>query len=288
MKKLLFIINPIAGKSSGANIVERIKKYLDVNSYAPVFIFSEYPEHISEISRDALSENYHAIIAVGGDGTVNEVGRVLVHSNIPMGIIPAGSGNGLARHLKIPLSLKGAMKRINKMDLFEMDAMRINEQYSFCVAGIGFDAEVSRAFQRMKARGLYSYIIACLKCFKQSRNQNFMVKCNDEEYRLNGFMLCFANTSQFGNNAYIAPEADVSDGVLNLILMKKPSFLQIPRLAYRILNGKVFKDASWRQILGSSFEVTQTNEFAHLDGEPVRLGASLKVNIEKKALKVIC
>lgn len=288
MKKLLFIINPIAGKKSGTHIIEKIKRHLDTKRYRSFFLFSEYPNHISEITRDALKENYDAIIAVGGDGTVNEVGSVLVHSNLPMGIVPAGSGNGLARHLQIPLSVKGAVSLINKMDWKRIDAIRMNGFYFFCVAGIGFDAEVSRMFQKMKARGLFSYIIACLRCFHRSKNQSLHVRTNEKELQLNGFMLCLANASQFGNNAFIAPDAEVTDGILNLVVVKKPGLLRIPILAYRILSGRVSKDPSWTQYLGTSFEITQSNDFAHLDGEIVTIGEKLKVMIEEKALQVIC
>ncbi|WP_282015267.1 diacylglycerol/lipid kinase family protein [Marinifilum flexuosum] len=288
MEKILFIINPIAGKKAGKNIHQDIIRYLDTDKFKPHFKYSEYSGHISEITEHGLKKNYRAIIAVGGDGTVNETGRILVHSNIPMGIIPIGSGNGLARHLKIPLSVKNAIKLINKMHTLQMDAIRINNLYSFCVAGIGFDSEVSRRFQKMKARGLFSYIIACLRCFNQSKNQDFIVRTKEKEYRLNGFMMCFANASQFGNNAYIAPGADVSDGIIDLILLKKPSYLQIPLLAFKTLTGTVENHSLYSRIKGKAFEINQENDFAHLDGEPIKVGTKFTVSIEEKTLHVIC
>jgi len=288
MEKILFIINPIAGKKTGKNINQDIIRYLDTDNFKPHFKYSEYAGHISEIAKQASVGEYKAIIAVGGDGTVNEIGRFLVHSNIPMGIIPIGSGNGLARHLRIPLSVKGAVRLINKMDILQMDAIRINGMYSFCVAGIGFDAEVSRMFQKMKARGLFSYIIACLRCFNQSKNQNFIVRTKQKEYRLNGFMMCFANASQFGNNAYIAPGANVSDGIIDLVLLKKPSYLQIPLLAFKTLTGTVENHSLYSRIKGKAFEINQENDFAHLDGEPIKVGTKFTVSIEEKALHVIC
>ncbi|WP_321279052.1 diacylglycerol kinase family protein [Marinifilum fragile] len=288
MEKILFIINPIAGKKSGINIHQKIIRYLDTDIFKPYFKYSEYPGHISEMAKQALKEKYKAIIAVGGDGTVNETARVLVHSNIPMGIIPSGSGNGLARHLKIPLSVKGAVELINKMQTLQMDAIRMNNMYSFCVVGIGFDAQVSRMFQKMEARGLFSYIIACLRCFNRSKNQNFIVQTKQKEHLLNGFMLCFANASQFGNNAYIAPGADVSDGIIDLVLVKKPSFIQIPLFAYKILTGTVESHSLYYRIKGKAFDITQENDFAHLDGEPATVGTKFTVTVEEKALRVIC
>ncbi|MDQ2178405.1 diacylglycerol kinase family protein [Marinifilum sp. D714] len=287
MEKILFIINPIAGKKAGKNINQDIIRYLDTDKFKPHFKYSEYAGHISEIAKQALEEKYKAIIVVGGDGTVNEAARVLVQSNVPMGIIPSGSGNGLARHLKIPLTIKGAVKLINKMQILQMDAIKINNMYSFCVAGVGFDAEVSRMFQKMEARGLFSYIIACLRCFNQSKNQNFIVQTKEKEYRLNGFMLCFANASQFGNNAYIAPGADVSDGIVDLVLVKKPSYLQIPLFAYKILTGTVENHSLYNRRTGKAFEITQENDFAHLDGEPTIVGTKFTVTVEEKVLRVI-
>ena len=288
MEKILFIINPIAGKKAGKNIHHDIIRYLDTDNFKPHFKYSEYAGHISEITKQALKENYKTIIAVGGDGTVNETGRVLVHSNISMGIIPIGSGNGLARHLKIPLSVKGAVELIKKMQILQIDALRINSLYSFCVAGIGFDAQVSRMFQKMKARGLFSYIIACLRCFNQSKNQNFIVRNKQKEHLLNGFMLCFANASQFGNNAYIAPSADVSDGIVDLVLVKKPSFIQIPLFTFKVLTGTVENHSLWSSIKGNAFEITQESDLAHLDGESISVGTKFKVTVEEKALNVIC
>ncbi|RKD96732.1 diacylglycerol/lipid kinase family protein [Marinifilum flexuosum] len=287
MEKILFIINPIAGKKTGKNINQDIIRYLDTDNFKPHFKYSEYAGHISEIAKQALIEEYKVIIAVGGDGTVNETGRILVHSNIPMGIIPIGSGNGLARHLRIPLSVKGAVRLINKMDILQMDAIRINGMYSFCVAGIGFDAEVSRMFQKMKARGLFSYIIACLRCFNQSKNQDFIVRIKQKEHHLNGFMMCCANASQFGNNAYIAPGANVSDGIIDLVLVKKPSYLQIPIFAFKTFTGTLKNHSLYSRINGSEFEITQENDFAHLDGEPTKVGTKFTVAIEEKALPVI-
>lgn len=288
MQKILFIINPIAGKKAGKNIHQDIIRYLDTDSFIAHFKYSEYAGHISEITKQASVGEYKAIVAVGGDGTVNEIGRVLVHSNMPMGIIPIGSGNGLARHLKIPLSIKGAVELINKMDIRQMDAIRIKGMYSFCVAGIGYDAEISRKFQQMKARGLFSYIIACLRCFNQSKNQNFIVRTKQKEHHLNGFMMCFANASQFGNNAYIAPGADVSDGIIDLVLVKKPSYLQIPLFAFKTLTGTVENHSLYSRIKGKAFEITQENDFAHLDGEPIKVGTKFTVSIEEKVLRVIC
>jgi YegS/Rv2252/BmrU family lipid kinase len=287
MKKILFIINPIAGKRAGKNISKEIIKYLDTSTYHPYFRYSEYPGHISEITMQALDENYSAIIAVGGDGTVNEAARILVHTNVPMGIVPAGSGNGLARHLQVPLSVKKAVALINRLRVLKVDAVKINSLYSFCVAGIGFDAEVSRMFQNMKTRGLISYIIASLKCFNKSKNQNFIVKTKEKEVQLNGFMLCLANASQFGNNAYIAPKADISDGILNLILLKKPSFFQLPGLIYKVFTRNVHRHSCWSQKCGNSFEILQKNDYAHLDGELLDIGTRLKVDVEEKALTVI-
>ncbi|WP_321309209.1 diacylglycerol kinase family protein [Marinifilum fragile] len=288
MEKILFIINPIAGKKSGINIHQKIIRYLDTDIFKPYFKYSKYIGHISEMAKQALEEKYKAIIAVGGDGTVNETARVLVHSNIPMGIIPSGSGNGLARHLKIPLSVKGAVELINKMQTLQMDAIRINNMYSFCVAGIGFDAQVSRMFQKMEARGLFSYIVACLRCFNRSKNQKFIVHTKQKEHLLNGFMLCFANASQFGNNAYIAPGANVSDGIIDLVLVKKPSFIQIPLFAHKILTGTVESHSLYYRIKDKAFDIIQENDFAHLDGEPATVGTKFTVTVEEKALRVIC
>ena len=287
MKNILFIINPIAGKKAGKNINKEIVKYLDTNLFKVHFRYSEYHGHISEIASQALTENFDIVVAVGGDGTVNETARIIVHSNLALGIIPMGSGNGLARHLKIPLSVKRAVETLNRMTIQRMDAIKINGSYSFCVAGAGFDAEVSKEFQKMKARGLLSYIVACIKCFKQSKNRKYILRTDNEEHSLLGFMLCFANASQFGNDAYIAPKADISDGLVNVVLIAKPSLLQIPLLAYRIFTKTIEKYPSWRQLLVKSIEVEQESNLFHIDGELMDVGNTIKVSVEQNALRII-
>lgn len=287
MKNILFIINPIAGKKAGRNISKEIIKYLDTNLFKAYFRYSEFHGHISEIANQALNENFNVIVAVGGDGTVNETARIITHSSLTLGIIPIGSGNGLARHLNIPLTVKGAVETINKMNIQKMDAIKINGSFSFCVAGAGFDAEVSQTFQKMQTRGLLSYIIACLKCFNQSKNRNYILRTEHEVHRLNGFMLCFANASQFGNDAYIAPKASISDGFVNVVVIAKPSLFKIPILALRILTGTIEKYSSWQQLMVRSVQVEQESDLIHIDGEPLTVGNKFNVSVEEKVLQII-
>ena len=286
-KKILFVLNPIAGTKFRKNINHQILKYLDTDRYDADFQKSKYPRHAFEIAQNYISKGYDAIIAVGGDGTVNEVGRALIHSDISLGIVPVGSGNGLARHLKIPISIRGAVKLINRMKLCKIDSLQINDAFVFCAGGLGFDAQVSKVFAGMNKRGLISYVKVSLQMYRSTKEQEFQIKSDGIKKNLKGFMLCFANASQFGNEAYLAPSASVSDGLMNLILIKKPSILQVPIFALRVFTKTVHKSKLWQEFIGKEFFISQQGDLAHCDGEPKNIGHQIRANVQPASLNVI-
>ena len=145
-KRILFILNPISGTVKKAGIPQLVENYLDHSLFDPVFRYTEYAGHATEIAQEACEDGYDIVVAVGGDGTINEVGRALIHTSTAMGILPCGSGNGLARHLKIPMNMKKALSIINQCDIRELDYGTINDNPFFCTCGMGFDAFISQKF----------------------------------------------------------------------------------------------------------------------------------------------
>ena len=178
-----------------------------------------YAGHAVELARTAAAEGFAVVAAVGGDGTVNEVGRGLLGTTTALGIIPQGSGNGLARHLKVPLGLPAALQRLAAPTFSNMDVGVINGHPFFCTAGLGFDAHVSQHFAQAGSRGLSTYLRVTLREYCRYRPVPVQVSLDGREVRTDCYVLAFANASQYGNNAYIAPLADLRDGLLDVCLI---------------------------------------------------------------------
>ena len=180
---------------------------------------TEYAGHAVELARQAAAEGFEVVAAVGGDGTVNEVGRGLLGTAAALGIVPQGSGNGLARHLKVPLDLPAALRRLAAPTFSRMDVGMINGHPFFCTAGLGFDAHVSQHFAQAGSRGLSTYLRVTLREYRRFQPVAVHVNLNGQQITTNCYVLAFANASQYGNNVYIAPLADLRDGLLDVCLI---------------------------------------------------------------------
>ena len=177
--------------------------------------------HAVDLAREAAADGFEVVVAVGGDGTVNEVGRGLLGTNAALAIVPQGSGNGLARHLKVPLGLTDALRRLATPDFSRMDVGVINGHPFFCTAGLGFDAHVSQHFAQAGTRGLTTYLLVTLREYRSFEPVPIRAELNGQVHDTTCYVLAFANASQYGNNAYIAPRADLRDGLLDVCLIDK-------------------------------------------------------------------
>lgn len=286
----LFIVNPNSGDPARRNaltITEYIEKKMRSLGQVAQVIVTERKGHATEITKTALkNRDWKALVAVGGDGTVNEIARNMLYSDAPLGIIPAGSGNGLARHLQIPMNIDSAMMRLIEGSQITIDSGRLNELPFFCTAGIGFDAVVSHEFAHSSERGLKNYVKHSLEAFREFKPVPVKI---DDEY-LSYFLMTFANAGQFGNNAWIAPKASTTDGKLDLC-----QITPFPDWYSMILATQLFSKtlSDSRYIQYSQFQQlsveTQTPVLAHVDGEPVTLESPfLKISCAPKSLTVIC
>ena len=203
-KKIIFIINPISGTASKAGIPKLIERYLDHEAFDYEIKLTEYAGHASVIATEAKDNHVDIVVAVGGDGTVNEVARAIVHSQTALGIIPCGSGNGLARHLLLPLNMAKAIKIINACEIHQLDYGIINEHPFFCTCGMGFDAFVSHKFAEAGKRGPITYVENVLKEGLKYKPETYEIRDESGTTRLKAFLISCANASQYGNNAYIA------------------------------------------------------------------------------------
>ncbi|MDE5419822.1 diacylglycerol kinase family lipid kinase [Labilibaculum sp. DW002] len=285
--KTLAIVNPISGTGKQKNIECLLKKYLDHERFHLQVEKTGYAGHGTELAKLAVTNDFDVVIAIGGDGTINEIANALTFSDVAMGIIPCGSGNGLARHLGIPMNTKRAIQCINKATINKIDTIRANDYRFINVAGIGFDALIAHEFAKMKSRGLASYAKAILKCFRIFSNQSFVLKNKEIETIENGMMLCFANSSQFGNNAYIAPSAKVDDGKINISLLKKPKWFQIPVLGWKVFTKGINTSSLFSEIITNEITIVQQSDQGHIDGEPIYFGKEIHLKIDPLSLKLL-
>ncbi|WP_316764442.1 diacylglycerol kinase family lipid kinase [Pedobacter aquatilis] len=285
---ILFVINPISGGKAKLRIPALIDKYLDKEKFNANFRLTEYVGHATEIVEEAIAKNFDIIVAAGGDGTINEVAsKVLEHKKI-LGILPLGSGNGLARFLNIPQNLKEAILLINQLKTDVIDSAYFNNKSFFNLAGMGFDAHLSAAFSKDKKRGLTGYIKLSLKEVFNYKDELYILNIDGVEYKRKAFAITVANSSQYGNNVYIAPNASVKDGLLDVCIIKPFSLLKLPVLSYVMLKGTAETSDMIEIIKGKNIKISRAQDGpVHVDGEPLKMGKELEAKINPLSLEVI-
>jgi len=285
---ILFIINPISGGRGKRRIPDFIDKYLNKEKFSPNFVFSEYVGHASELADEAATKNFDVIVAAGGDGTINEVAtKVLKHQKI-LGILPLGSGNGLARFLNISKNLRYALSIINDFKIDKIDTAEFNKKCFFNLAGMGFDAHLSAVFSKDKKRGLSGYVKLGFKEVFNYKPQLYQLDIDGKTYSRKAFAISIANSSQYGNDVYIAPNASVKDGLLDVCIIKPFPIIKLPLLGYVMLNGKAETSDMIEIIKGKNIKIIREMSGAvHVDGEPLQMGVEIEAIINPLSLKVI-
>jgi YegS/Rv2252/BmrU family lipid kinase len=220
-RKILFIVNPISGTIQKIRVVEKIHRFFNHSHVSYQIRHTEYAGHATKIAAEAVNNHFDTVVAIGGDGTVNEIGAALSHTSTALGIIPLGSGNGLARHLQIPFSLENALKTILEGKKIKIDTCYLGENAFFCTSGTGFDALVSYRFSKdAKGRGLINYARIAMKTYLDYQPQTYQLNIDGSIISTQAMMITVANAAQFGNNAYISPEADITDGFLDVCIVQ--------------------------------------------------------------------
>ncbi|NQX32848.1 diacylglycerol kinase family lipid kinase [Pedobacter boryungensis] len=287
-ENILFIINPISGGKKKQKIPGLIDTYLDKTKFNPNYSFTEYVGHAAELAEEAANKNYDVIVAVGGDGTINEIAPKVMQLNKTLGIIPFGSGNGLARFLKIPMDSKKAIQLINAFNTQVIDAAKLNDKYFFNMAGMGFDAHISSVFAGNKSRGLKGYIEMGLKEMINYKPQNYQIEIDGKSYTRDAFVISIANSSQYGNNVYISPKSSLTDGLLDVCIVKPFPLYKITLLAYQMIKATTDRSRLVEIIRGKNIKITRVKEDSiHLDGEPYFMGENLEIEVIPAALKII-
>lgn len=278
VKQIMIIINPISGTASKQGIDEIIRHEATRYSLATDIRFTTGPGDATRLAKEAIDRNYYGVVACGGDGTVNETAKALCGSNVAMGIIPMGSGNGLARHLNIPMTIKGAIKVIAEDRVKPCDYATANGQPFFCTFGMGFDATVTYKFSEKGKRGLTTYLQTTLDEFVKYKSEEYTIIANGKTITEKALIVACCNASQYGNNAYIAPAASIKDGLLDITIIHKGSPLKLALAGIDVLAGLVGKTANATTFRSSHVTILRKDRgHAHLDGEPADMEAEVDV-----------
>ncbi len=291
-KKILFIYNPFSGLGGKGVILRQIEEIIDTSKYDYEVARIDHEGHSVELAAEAVRLGIDIVCAIGGDGTVNSVASILKDTETSLAIIPAGSGNGLARHLHIPLDSEKAIALINSGNCRRMDYGVVNLIPFFCTCGVGFDAFISKKFAQSKVRGPLAYLEKMLLNGLTFRPETYDIDLvDDKEVHTvrKAFIITCANASQYGNNVYIAPKASVFDGMLNVTILKPFTPIEVPQLALQLFNGTIDKNSRIETFKCRSLSIHRQNEgVIHFDGEPVNTGADVEIAIVPKGLKCIC
>ena len=288
-KKIVFVINPISGTQGKEQILAWVNEKLDREKYDMEVVYTEYAGHAVQIAEQKAAEKAFAVVAIGGDGTINEIARSLVHTDTALGIIPCGSGNGLARHLQIPLDPKKAVDIINGGRLEVIDYGKINGIPFFCTCGVGFDAFVSLKFSQAGKRGPLTYLEQTLLESLKYRPEVYELEMDgNASTRYRAFLIACGNASQYGNNAYITPRATLDDGLLDVTILEPFTVLDVPSLSFQLFNKTIDQNSRIKTFQCKSLRIHRSKPgVVHFDGDPMMAGEDIEVSIVQRELKVI-
>lgn len=286
-KKALLIINPISGTRSKQGLVSLVKKHLGAIDIHVDAVETKAGGDAFKFASEAIQNGYDMVISAGGDGTVNEVANALAFSDCVLGILPFGSGNGLARSLGIPQDTLGALKIIENGHILKCDRGLVNRHPFYCTFGVGFDAAVSEKFSTMKRRGRITYIRSAFREFLNYRSQAYAIVIDKKVITEKALLIAVCNAPQYGNNAYIGPKAKLTDGLLDITVVHADNPFNTILMGIDMLTGMLDKNRSIGTFRVPSLSIVRTEEGpVHLDGEPMHMGKHLEISCECGALKV--
>ncbi len=286
-KSIRFIVNPLSGTGKQVDVADLIAEYLDLNKFQYSVYFTERKYHATELAKDAIKDRQDIVIAVGGDGTVNEVAKGIVGSAVALGILPAGSGNGLARHFGYSMDFKEAILQINEFKIHPIDTCLLNGEFFLNVSGVGFDAHIAHEFDVAGRRGLWTYGKLILKEWFTYKAKNYRIKTEGLDVSVQAIFISFANGTQYGNDLRVAPLADDNDGLLDLCVLERFPKILTPILIFYFLVNQFYKFPYVKIYRSHSFDLEMENGRLHLDGEPKNLGKSIHIAVKPSSLKVL-
>lgn len=286
-KRAMLIINPISGTGKKKGLPEAVESRMTQLGYDLDVRFTTCRGDATRLAREAVDKGYNAVLAAGGDGTVNETAKALCGTEVTLGIIPSGSGNGLARHIGIPINIDASLDVIAQHNIADCDFGSVNDRPFFCTFGVGFDAVVSHAFAKQSRRGLITYVKSALNQYLNYHPETYTISANGQVLTERAFVIACCNASQYGNNAYVAPNASIRDGLLDIVIIHQGSPIDTAMVGVDLFTGYINKNTLIHSFRAPSAVIYRTGEGpAHIDGEPMLLDDILDVKCHHAGLKI--
>lgn len=291
MKKIRFIVNPISGHHNKEKFPGLVEKYIDKSQFEYEIVLTERGGHATELAKEAISKGIDIVAAVGGDGTINETAQALIGTDTTFVIVPFGSGNGLARHLHLPLDAKKIITEvINKGETIRIDTCRLNEKPFLSIAGAGFDAAIADGFAKDPRRGFSTYFRVIVDKYFKYEPDTMLIRLDDgEAMECAPLFITFANSNQFGYNAKISPKASLTDGLIDICIFNKPKIISLPRLGTLLMTGHIDLAKKTLKILKAKKVSVSRKEDAvvNIDGEPIMTDKDFTIEVIPSSLKLM-
>ena len=288
-RKIRFILNPHSGLGRHRRVEGAVEKYLDRSLFDYEVLYTQYAGHATSLAAEAVKDRIDIVAIAGGDGSINEVAKALYRTDTILAVIPTGSGNGLARHLNIPLRVNKAVQLINQLSVSKIDVGFIDKHLFVSIAGMGFDAEIAEKYSHANFRGFMTYFSMIAGAFLSYESKKYRVRFEDKEIKEKAFIISFSNSNQYGYNTSFAPDASITDGLLDISIIKKPPLLKTPLLAHLLYFQRIDESPYVQVYRTDQAEVKKKKRVSlNIDGEPVKVNKKkLFIRTEKEALKII-
>ncbi len=287
-RHILAIINPVSGIGNKDKLPRLIDTVVDHDRNDVSIIMTEYPGHAREIAQQAVADGVNVVVAIGGDGTVNEVGSALVGTETSLAIVPSGSGNGLARHLRISMNASRALQVLNNGVVSRFDFCTVNGRPFFCTCGMGFDATVSYKFSNEGTRGFITYIKTALAEYINYKPQQYTIDIDGVQLQERAFVIACCNAAQYGNNAYIAPRATMQDGLIDVTVMHPFNIVESPLIGARLFLRQLGQDHHVSIYRGKCVIIKRDHDdIMHIDGDPVMMPAQVIIKNVSKGISIL-
>ena len=289
--KARLIINPISGTQSKEGLADAVVSALSPYGWTIETCYTAGHGDATRLAAEAAASGYDVVLAAGGDGTVNETAAALCDTGTALGLLPCGSGNGLARHLNIPIDIPEALKILASERPRAIDYATVDSDDGplkfFCTFGVGFDARVSEAFARQPKRGKFTYLKSTFQTFASFVPEEYIITANGIVVSERALLVAVCNASQYGNNAYIAPGAKIAAGLLDVPIIHAGSPLSTARVGFDLLAGNLGKNLQIHTFRTPSLSIRRKGrDVAHVDGEPIYLPELINIECHPSAVNV--
>lgn len=286
---ILFLVNPISGGKQKHKVIKKLRQLIQKSGIDAEVYETNSREDTIQKTFAAVQKGFYAVVAVGGDGTINDVASQLTQTSTALGIIPMGSGNGLSRELKIPFSLSKAFELILQNRIKIVDTGILNGKPFFNVAGVGFDAHIAGLFEKAQSRGLTGYLRLILQTYSSYKLERYELTVDGKTSHQQAFLLAVCNGRQFGNNAWIGPQAKLDDGQLDITIIKSAQWYNLPSLVFWMFKQQIQRSKLVDTLKGKEIQIVRTtNGLVNLDGEPIEMSKQLIFSTIAESLKIIC